>query len=376
MSNRSYTPRISRGFVERRYEALIGPRLRRIRLERGLTQKELAAPGYTHAYVSMIEAGRRNPSRGALEHLAQRLGVDVEELTIGRPTDLGEKLRVRLQEARAALSNGLLDHAEKEFKLVSRLAKRYGLLRLAANAEEGRGLRLERLGAPELAMDCFQQAERLLLEEPPAARAEAVAGKARCLEPLGDVRYAINILEALLEGVAHQEVRDPDALVRLHSSLLDAYLDAGIYSRAAESAAELHRLAPRLTNPLPVSQMHMYVARLHMVQGDMEKAKRSLQGAEDAYRQLGFNTELGYVYLARGYVLSRQGELEEARGELEQAWTMFEATNDDKDLTRVLNELARIERLEGHTQDAAALLERSMVILGDGDAPILAWAHR
>ena len=59
---------------------MIGTRLRRLRTARGLTQKELAAPRYTHAYVSSIESGRRRPSLEALEHFASKLGVPVEEL--------------------------------------------------------------------------------------------------------------------------------------------------------------------------------------------------------------------------------------------------------------------------------------------------------
>lgn len=71
---------------------MIGTRLRRLRLARGLTQKELAAPKYTHAYVSSIEAGHRRPSRAALEHFASKLGVEVEELLTGRPADLSTRL--------------------------------------------------------------------------------------------------------------------------------------------------------------------------------------------------------------------------------------------------------------------------------------------
>ncbi len=75
---------------------MIGSRLRRLRVARGLTQKELAAPAYTHAYVSTIESGRRNPSRGALEHFAAKLGVDVDELETGRPADLSARLELVL----------------------------------------------------------------------------------------------------------------------------------------------------------------------------------------------------------------------------------------------------------------------------------------
>ncbi|HEY4908360.1 MAG TPA: helix-turn-helix transcriptional regulator, partial [Methylomirabilota bacterium] len=34
----------------------IGERLKRLRLERGLSQRELAAPGVSYAYISRIEA--------------------------------------------------------------------------------------------------------------------------------------------------------------------------------------------------------------------------------------------------------------------------------------------------------------------------------
>ncbi|MEO8425149.1 MAG: tetratricopeptide repeat protein, partial [Actinomycetota bacterium] len=41
-----------------------------------------------------------------------------------------------------------------------------------------------------------------------------------------------------------------------------------------------------------------------------------------------------------------------------------------------LNELARVERLEGSTERARELLERSISLMGSNDTPILAWAHR
>ena len=55
---------------------MIGTRLRQIRVARGMTQVELASPRYTHAYVSAIEAGRRQPSTKAIEHFAS--GSDSE----------------------------------------------------------------------------------------------------------------------------------------------------------------------------------------------------------------------------------------------------------------------------------------------------------
>src|SRR6266511_3513830 len=143
--------------------SMIGTRLRRLRLARALTQRELAEPKYTHAYVSTIEAGRRNPSREALEHFAGKLGVDVDELLTGKPADLEARLDARLMQSRIDLSAGRLDEAD-----------------------DGRGLLKERRGMPEQALDHYQRAEEIVRSGPASARADAVSGKARCFQALGD----------------------------------------------------------------------------------------------------------------------------------------------------------------------------------------------
>src|SRR5918912_4610785 len=61
----------------------IGDRLRRLRLERGLSQRELASPGVSYAYISRIEAGARRPSVKALRLLARKLGVSADYLETG-----------------------------------------------------------------------------------------------------------------------------------------------------------------------------------------------------------------------------------------------------------------------------------------------------
>jgi tetratricopeptide (TPR) repeat protein len=355
---------------------MIGTRMRRLRLAKGMTQRELAEPKYTHAYISTIEAGRRIPSRPALEFLAKQLGVDVDELATGKPADLEPRLEARLMEARIDVSGGKLDQAEEALGSVVKEARRYHLARLEAKAEDAMGLILERRGKPEAALERYQRAEEILRTESPTTWVDAVAGKARCFHSLGDVRYEIHILESLLGTLEREKLDDPDALARLHAALIYAYIEAGLYTKAAESAAIVGALAAKVTDPLRVAQMNLNVARLYLVQGHIEDAERSLQRCEDLYRQLNLKTELGYAYLAKGYVLTRAGKLDEARKELEGALGVFEDTADGKDLTRTLNELARVERLEGHLDRARELLERSISITGDSDTPILAWAHR
>ena len=65
----------------------LGSRLRRLRVNAGLSQKDLAKglPRVTSAYVSRIENGQREPSLRTLVGLASRLpGVTGLQLLTGR----------------------------------------------------------------------------------------------------------------------------------------------------------------------------------------------------------------------------------------------------------------------------------------------------
>jgi transcriptional regulator with XRE-family HTH domain len=71
------------GRVSRSTPAAIGARIRTRRQELGLSQRELSEPGVSFAYVSRIEAGKRDPSVKALRKLAPKLGVSVHWLETG-----------------------------------------------------------------------------------------------------------------------------------------------------------------------------------------------------------------------------------------------------------------------------------------------------
>lgn len=56
---------------------LVGRNVRRIRLEKGLSQEQFAeASGFTQQYLSGLETGRRNPTIVTLYELASALGVE------------------------------------------------------------------------------------------------------------------------------------------------------------------------------------------------------------------------------------------------------------------------------------------------------------
>src|SRR2546421_7616707 len=91
-------PSVSGGSAE-----TIGARLKRLRLQRDLSQRDLSSPGVSYAYISRIEAGARTPSVKALRKLAQKLGVSVEYLETGRDIREVDDRELRLADAELEL---------------------------------------------------------------------------------------------------------------------------------------------------------------------------------------------------------------------------------------------------------------------------------
>src|SRR2546428_13054862 len=91
----------------------IGQRLRRLRTERRLSQRELSSPGVSYAYISRIEAGTRQPSVKALRMLARKLNVSVEYLETGREVGDDAERELRLPEAQPMRRPGRYPHGRR-----------------------------------------------------------------------------------------------------------------------------------------------------------------------------------------------------------------------------------------------------------------------
>jgi len=120
----------------------IGARLKRLRLERGLSQRQLSSPGISYAYISRIEADERAPSVKALRKMANKLGVTVEHLEKGTPTptelgvadaglDFGSLTKAEIRAIRAEAAKGAREAAQRAAKQViedrrERSARGYG----------------------------------------------------------------------------------------------------------------------------------------------------------------------------------------------------------------------------------------------------------
>jgi tetratricopeptide (TPR) repeat protein len=355
----------------------LGKRLKQMRVARGMTQSELAQPYYTYSFVSAIESGRRRPSKAALEHFSDRLGVQADELLTGTPPGITSEVELGLAEARRLVSAGKVKKAEERFTEALRLSQQYNLEQSEARAMHGIALCYERKGKVAEAIEMYRKVQGQLGGHPTARVAESLAGEARCHQLLGDVRYAIHILESALELMQREGLEDPTATMRLQASLVGAYFEAGLYDRSYAAAEEALSLAPEVDDPERLAAMYINAAWALNHKGRDRDAHETLVRAEHFFEQVDLRLELAQCRLGRGILFGRKGDTDRATSEIEKAAEDFRHIGNAVNEARCLNELGRLARLSGDTLKATGHLERSIELLSQLDQTVLlAWAYR
>ncbi|MET8178468.1 helix-turn-helix transcriptional regulator [Streptomyces sp. NPDC005336] len=336
--------------------AEIGRRVLRLRTERGFTQRQLAEPAYTAAYVSTLESGKVRPSEAALRHLAGRLGVSYEELTTGRSPRDATRLRAGLTDARRALATGASEDAAKLLRELHAEAERRGFAEERAAVLLGLGDCALDTGELTAARDHFEAAERLLADEPLPRRVPAIRGRATAHLLAGELRYSCYLLESAIDELNASGLHDPNALLLLYTAAIAPYMDMGAHGRAVRAAELALALAPSVDDPGLVARMHRGVARTLIAEGRTAEADASLAKAQELYEQLRIHTDLAHCHWMRGYIHAQDGNLERAERELRIARDMLASKRAALFTVQVEVELADVLRRRGRTAEAEALL--------------------
>lgn len=213
----------------------VGARLKRLRLERGFSQRDLSSQGVSYAYISRIEAGARTPSVKALRKLARKLGVSVEYLETGSELREVDDRSLRLTEAELELRlAGAASGAEGKLETILEAALEAGDAPAAARATAGLGLVSAKRGRHLEAVERLQRAVGEESFQPPQLRPDIYGALGQTYVALGAPDRAVRLFEECLERAKRESPEDVDAEVRYSTLLGEVLAGMGETERAAE----------------------------------------------------------------------------------------------------------------------------------------------
>ena len=297
----------------------IGDRLRRVRLERGLSQRAVAGPGVTYAYISRIELGQRVPSMKALRQLARTLGVTVHFLETGEELPDAQARELKLGEAELSLRlDDDTSAAEATLREVLEEAIKHGDARDVARARIGLGFAAAHRGDHQEAIACLEG----VADEPwvsPSTHPDVFATLGHSYACTGRADRGVELLRRAMQDLASRPPVDAPAMVRFATYLSYALSDLGDLdgARAAISDALEHTSA--VGDSYSRVRLYWSNARLASVSGDHHTARLSINRAIALLESTEDRAFLGRAHLLSAEFAIYDDDLDDAREHLQAA---------------------------------------------------------
>jgi tetratricopeptide (TPR) repeat protein len=323
------TKTVQRKVTERIPDEL-GARIRKVRLDLGLSLAAVAGGDFSRAFLNQVELGRSRPSMRILQLIADRLHRPVEYF-LQDPQNSMTALELTLAEAGTRIRQ--------------------------ADAGRARVLMTEFLNRPHLPGDIRVRAQLLLAE---------------ALLKLGEAAAAIPILEDAIRagqtmasslvlvdlydwmGRAHYLLRRPNEAGRWFDRALSAYETAG----AADPVLNARVLGHR--------------ANLHYVAGQATEAIAGYEAAITAAGHVLDMQSLGGIYEGLALSLQQTGQLGRALGYAQRSLRLFETLNEVRMSAQLRNNMAEILLQQKRFREAEAqFLEGIAQLRAVGDHDLL-----
>lgn len=261
--------------------AALGQRIRERRVERDLSQRQLAGAELSPSYISLLESGKRWPTLDALELIAAKLSTTSAALVSGQgshPRDRSE-LDLDLKWAKIALRAGNPESAEKYARVV-------------------------------LDDSSISEAERL----------DALSLVAAATEGQGRVSDAIDILEPLVEELDADQTRQ--LWLSCQIMLLRCYKDVGDFNHAVDLG---ERALGRANDLMQEDEMMLAIslASAYSLRGDLKRASNLLRMIATRAESAGSHRARGGALWNSSVVADEDGRLDDAVKLAEQALMVF-----------------------------------------------------
>ncbi len=334
----------------------VGQRIKQLRQERGMSQRDLADNQMSPGFLSQVERGLTSPSLTSLRIIAENLRVPTAALLPEEGADdsqLRRQIEILLTMAEAHLGVDNPDDARRSLErarellnesnlqepgLSARILLHSGILEMRDENQElafthltEAAERFESASQPEGALQCllalgemhlssdnallairfFETVSRRLEEADggtiPRHRLLFRWGLARAYQQLGEMETADNLLRQVMEDLPGQT--RPRALAT--SALQEAadHLSRGDPQRAADHAAAARQLANFRQMRRTESEVLYTLGMVAEEEGKRAEALDALRRAQRTAEDVGAHTTRARALLAEGRIHLREGEL-------------------------------------------------------------------
>ena len=356
------------------FAEMVGSRIRELRRQAGMTQRDLAGEDLSTGFLSQVERGLTTPSLHSLHIIAENLGVSTSALMPDRPLgkdnclptveillSLAESQRL-IGQVESALASVQLARQELEGEATNR-----DQLRAAASLQSGLA-HLEQ-GASDLAFsDLTSAAERFEAAPDPEGILKCLLGMAEMHVQRENPLLAIQFLDTVIHRVEELEEGQENicrmlaewGLGRAYRALKETETANELLGDALNRVKVQTDVARQVTYSVEMAQRKLAEknyddARYHASRaktlstlrfsqraeseilrtsglawedaGDRDRALSSLSDAAHIASDLGDSTLLAQILLARGTICLRKDDLSEASAITDEALAIIDATS-------------------------------------------------
>ncbi|MFI5755536.1 helix-turn-helix domain-containing protein [Streptomyces sp. NPDC051569] len=346
----------------------IGSRIQRLRRAAGMSQEVLAGKDLSPSYISLLEAGKREPSADVIRLLAERLGCKPDYLSGAGAKPDATSLEVELRYAEMTLRNGDAQAARSGFEELRKKVSVSQHPAIWCAAELGVAQSLEAGGQLEEAVARFEALREMSLGELRAfvPQFTVVMSLCRCYRELGDLSHAIELAESTLDEFKAAQLPPTVTYLELLSTLVGIYCERGDLHRADYLAARAIREAAIVTDRKALGAAYWNASVVMHRQGRSNEALSLITKALAIYSEGDDERALARVRNAYAGVLlqSEEPDADTAKKLLQQSAQVLGSVGSSIDVAYVETALARADLMLGDAEGALGHAARALDLLG------------
>jgi transcriptional regulator with XRE-family HTH domain len=355
----------------------IGERLKRLRAERGLSQRALATRGVSYAYISRIELGDRVPSMKAIRVLAAKLGVSPDYLETGQNLPDPEARALKLGEAELMLRlDGNIEVAEGLLLDVLWDAIQHGDARDAVRARISLGLAAADRGDHDCAIEYLERAVAeswvtpLLFPDAYATLGHSYISAGR------GAQAATDLFSGAIDALLAATPVNGSSVVRFATYLSYALSELGDLDGARAAINEGLRYSAIADDEYTRVRLYWSNARLATLSGDHDLARLSIDRAIALLSSTEDTAHLGRAHLLAAEIATTDDNLDLAREHLDAASAFVGPSSQRQDYAWLRVQRALVNARTGDSARAIDEASEAIEILGDdGDQTLRGCGH-